>query len=66
MKFLVALVACSDAELMLIPPEDDGLRRGKDDGEQPGSRHHQPEREVEPDRVPPDFQKQVGWGTRLG
>ena len=39
-------MACSDAELMLIPPEDDGLRRGKDDGDHPGCRHHQSEREV--------------------
>ena len=32
---------------MLIPPEDDGLRRGKDDGDHPGCRHHQSEREVQ-------------------
>ena len=36
-----------DGDDGLKKPENDGLGRGKDDGDQPGPHHHQSEREIE-------------------
>ena len=38
-----------DGDDGLKKPENDGLGRGKDDGDQPGPHHHQSEREIGPE-----------------